>query len=52
MDKELENMDLEKQKIELVKLRIENGYYNREDVLRKVIDQIFSKNYKRSMRRR
>ena len=48
MDKEIENMDLEKQKIELVKLRIENGYYNREDVLRKVVDQIFKRRSKRN----
>jgi hypothetical protein len=48
MAKEIENMDLEKQKIELVKLRIANGYYNREDVLRKVVNLIFNKKSKTS----
>ncbi|MBN2426516.1 MAG: hypothetical protein JXR46_05550 [Calditrichaceae bacterium] len=49
MDKEIENMDFEKEKIELVKMRIENGYYNNENVLRKVVDQILNRGLKRKI---
>lgn len=34
------NMDFQKEKLELVKLRIRNNYYERSDVLEKVVMSI------------
>ncbi len=51
MDKKDKNMasgestnDLEKRKIELIRLRIKNRYYEKEDVLEKVVEEIIQKN--------
>jgi len=34
---------IEKQKIELVKLRIQNNYYKRDDILNQVVSEILNK---------
>ena len=39
-----QKMDFEKEKIELVKLRIKNKYYERTDVLEEVISSILKNN--------
>jgi len=51
MDKKDKNMasgentnDIEKRKIELIRLRIKNRYYEKEDVLEKVVEEIIQKN--------
>jgi hypothetical protein len=35
--------EIEKQKIELVKMRIKNDYYKREDILNQVVAEILNK---------
>ncbi len=47
MDKENREFDLQLEKIELVKLRIKNGYYNRDDVLVRVVSEIYENNLKK-----
>lgn len=37
-------MTLEQKKIELIKMRIRNKYYEKEDVLEKVVHEILHKN--------
>ena len=38
---------LQDQKIELIKLRIKNKYYDREDILQKVIQEIYERDVRR-----
>ena len=38
---------LQDQKIELIKLRIKNKYYDREDILQKVIQEIYERDIRR-----
>ena len=41
--KSLNTMEFEKEKLELIKLRIKNKYYDRSDVLEKVASAILKK---------
>lgn len=38
---------LQDQKIELIKLRIKNKYYDRDDILQKVIQEIYERDVRR-----
>ena len=38
---------LQDQKIELIKMRIKNKYYDREDILQKVIQEIYERDVRR-----
>ena len=38
---------LQDQKIELIKLRIKNKYYDRDDILQKVIQEIYERDIRR-----
>lgn len=38
---------LQDQKIELIKLRIKNKYYDRDDIIRKVIQEIYERDVRR-----
>jgi len=47
MKEEKEIMDLEKEKIELIRLRIRNKYYDREEILQKVVQEIYEQDFRR-----
>jgi len=36
--------DFEEQKLELIRMRIKNKYYDREEILQKVVQEIYEKN--------
>lgn len=40
--------DIEQQKIDLVKLRIKNNYYNRADILKQVVSEIVQTEIKKN----
>lgn len=42
-----DNSSLQDQKIELIKLRIKNKYYDRDDILQKVIQEIYERDVRR-----
>lgn len=39
-------MDIEKEKLELIKLRIRNKYYDRDEVLLKVVQEIYEHDFR------
>ena len=39
--------DFQKQKVELIKLRIKNNYYQKEEVLKKVVEEIWDNSIKK-----
>jgi hypothetical protein len=39
--------DLQKQKVELILLRIKNNYYQKEEVLKKVVEEIWDNSIKK-----
>jgi len=47
MKSEDERTSLQNQKIELIKLRIKNKYYDRDDILQKVIQEIYERDVRR-----
>ncbi len=47
MKEDKEIMDLEKEKIELIRLRIRNKYYDREEILQKVVQEIYEQDFRR-----
>lgn len=47
MKADADQSSLQDQKIELIKLRIENKYYDREDILQKVIQEIYERDIRR-----
>jgi len=51
MDKKADSMrknrlqsDFEEQKLELIRMRIKNKFYDREEILQKVVQEIYEKN--------
>ena len=53
MDKKADSMkknrlqsDFEEQKLELIRMRIKNKFYDREEILQKVVQEIYEKNRK------
>ncbi len=38
--------NIEEQKIELIRLRIKNGFYNRDEVFNRIADEILNKKLK------
>ncbi|MEJ2055135.1 MAG: hypothetical protein P8X42_14560 [Calditrichaceae bacterium] len=47
MEAEPEQTSLQDQKIELIRLRIKNKYYDRDDIIRKVIQEIYERDVKK-----
>lgn len=47
MKADADQSSLQDQKIELIKLRIANKYYDRDDILRKVIQEIYERDIRR-----
>ena len=47
MNADAKQSSIKNKKIELIKLRIENKYYEREDVLQKVIQEIYERDIRR-----
>lgn len=43
-----EDMKLKDQKFELIRLRIQNGFYEREEILEKVVSEIYKYSNKKS----
>ena len=43
MDEFSKEKSFEKNKLDLIKLRIKNGYYDKSDILDRVVDEIFRK---------
>lgn len=46
MESKSSSENFENQKFELIRLRIRNKYYDREDVLQKVIQEIYDHKFK------
>jgi len=47
MNPKLERSSLEKDKIELIKMRIKNKYYDRDEVLLKVVQEIYERDLRK-----
>jgi hypothetical protein len=47
MNPKVERSSLEKDKIELIKLRIKNKYYDRDEVLLKVVQEIYERDLRK-----
>jgi len=41
-----QKIDIEKEKLELIKLRIRNKYYDRDEVLLKVVQEIYEQDFR------
>lgn len=47
MNPKVERSNLEKDKIELIKLRIKNKYYDRDEILLKVVQEIYERDLRK-----
>ncbi len=47
MDNSQKKFDIEKEKLELIRLRIRNKYYDRDEILQKVVQEIYEQDFRR-----
>ncbi len=47
MKKNINRINFEEQKLELIRLRIKNKFYDRDEILQKVVQEIYEKNIRK-----
>jgi hypothetical protein len=48
LETKVEKSSLESQKIELIKLRIKNKYYDRDEILQKVVQEMYERDIRKN----